>query len=151
MAGLHGRTLAHVAPVTLHRVVIERDKDGNEKKVKYFCTLPRYPGTLGAVATASSRSLRRLWEHISEGLGEIHALGFAHMDVKPDNIAIDASGAYFLIDLDSVARFDTCPRSSTELYLPYGMRKGNIVASAAVDWWMLAATFGDLLMPRGNR
>ena len=39
-----------------------------------------------------------------QAISSIHSLGFAHRDIKPDNITIDSSGHLKLIDFGSSAR-----------------------------------------------
>jgi len=41
----------------------------------------------------------KLTREIADGLAEIHRLGFAHRDVKPENVMIDANGRTRVLDL----------------------------------------------------
>jgi len=82
----------------------------------------------------------RFVNEISLGLEAIHTKGFAHMDVKPSNIAIERNGTFVLIDLGSCCRFGT-QTSSTTAFVPAGHDDANRFESSAVfDWWMLAMT-----------
>ncbi len=40
------------------------------------------------------------------GLHDLHKLGFAHRDVKPDNVLIARSGHIKLVDFGSASRLD---------------------------------------------
>ena len=83
-----------------------------------------------------------LWEHLSAALTGLHELGFAHGDVKPANVCVDGNGNFFLIDLDSAARFGSATQTTTE-YLPIDERGVRVLASARADWWALAMTFAE--------
>lgn len=53
-----------------------------------------------------SISLRQHWlRGVFAGMGHLHALGYAHNDINPMNVLIDAHGNAVLIDLDSCAKF----------------------------------------------
>ncbi|KAJ6563232.1 kinase-like domain-containing protein [Mycena sp. CBHHK59/15] len=43
---------------------------------------------------------------ISEGLKHLHSLHYAHNDVKPDNVVLDAQGNSVIIDFDSCRKID---------------------------------------------
>jgi serine/threonine protein kinase len=58
-----------------------------------------------------------LWENVSAALTDLHRLGFAHGDIKPANLGFDAGGAFFLIDLDSAARFGAATQRPSSTYL----------------------------------
>ena len=50
--------------------------------------------------------LRRLAVDISGALAALHAAGFVHSDIKPDNLRIDPAGRAVLLDLGFAQRFD---------------------------------------------
>jgi serine/threonine protein kinase len=50
---------------------------------------------------------------IVSAVGHIHKLGFAHRDLKPDNILIDLSGYIKLIDLGLAKRLTPDSRASS--------------------------------------
>jgi hypothetical protein len=103
---------------------------------RYMDTLERMPPLNDAVGIAT------LWEHMSAALTDLHELGFAHGDVKPANVCVDGNGDFFLIDLDSAARFGSTTQTTTE-YLPIDERGVRVIASARADWWALAMTFAE--------
>ena len=122
-----------------------------------FVVMPRYADTLERMPTlVDEDAVATLWGHMSSALDDFHALGYAHGDVKPANICID-SGAFFLIDLDSVARFGDATQTTLE-YLPFDERGVRVRASARADWWALAMTLAEkacgsagLLLGHGGR
>ena len=77
--------------------------------------MPRYIDTFERMPPLNdAESIVMLWENVSAALSDLHGLGFAHGDVKPANLGVDAGGAYFLIDLDSAARFGLATQTTTE-------------------------------------
>lgn len=110
--------------------------------------MPRYVDTLERVPAFSAEddaeAITTLWRQLSAALEGIHALGFAHMDVKPSSICLDRRDFIF-IDLYSVARFGD-PTESTRTYIPSDLRPAAAArarSSAAIDWWMLAMTLAE--------
>ena len=107
-----------------------------------FVVMPRFADTLARMpALIDAGAIATLWEHMSAALEDFHALGFAHGDVKPANVCID-HGAFYLIDLDSAARFGE-PTVTTDEYLPSDERSVRVRASARADWWALAMTLAE--------
>ncbi|PRP75400.1 putative protein kinase, partial [Planoprotostelium fungivorum] len=103
--------------------------------------MPLLPTTLEHLPDLSLPLSGKLWQHMKNALSCLHGHQLAHMDVKPSNICIDQAGNFILIDLGSVVRFGQ-KSASTLAYIPQDLSNYQ-VASAAVDWWMLAATLGE--------
>ena len=82
--------------------------------------------------------LMRVASDILRGLTLMHSAGYAHCDVKADNIMFDGSGAATLIDLGAATRFG----EPTLEGVPESMALGRDVSvgSAAVDLACLAST-----------
>lgn len=130
-AGL--RPPQHVAPFELRTSPAGRT----------FVVMPRYIDTLERMPPLDDADgIAMLWEHLSAALTGLHELGFAHGDVKPANVCVDGNGNFFLIDLDSAARFGSATQTTTE-YLPIDERGVRVLASARADWWALAMTFAE--------
>jgi serine/threonine protein kinase len=108
---------------------------------KYFMFMPLHPVTLESLRVLKGDEIFRFYQHMSSALDFLHALGFAHMDVKPSNILISSTGDFILADLGSVALFGT-KSQSTRSYLPREMWINGLPPKAhrSVDWWMLAMT-----------
>jgi serine/threonine protein kinase len=81
---------------------------------------------------------------ITDGLASMHGLSFAHMDVKPSNIAITYDGSFVLIDLGSAARFGQFTQT-TDAFLPKSLWRNRYVSRPEHDYWMLAMTLVDKL------
>ena len=127
------RAPRHVAPFELRTSPAGR----------IYVVMPRYIDTFERMPPLNdAESIVMLWENVSAALSDLHGLGFAHGDVKPANLGVDAGGAYFLIDLDSAARFGLATQTTTE-YLPVDERGVRVVASARADWWALAMTLAE--------
>jgi hypothetical protein len=109
---------------------------------KFFMLMPRHGASLEHLPALSGESARVLWESIGGALRGLHALGFAHMDVKPANICTAGERGFVLVDLGSVARFGEAT-ATTPPYVaadfPGAMRR----SSARADWWQLAMTLAE--------
>ena len=104
--------------------------------------MPRYGASLEHLPALSSEGAHVLWQSIFGALRGLHALGFAHMDVKPANICVAGAQGFVLVDLGSVARFGeaiatTAPYVAADF--PGAMRR----SSALADWWQLAMTLAE--------
>jgi len=110
----------------------------------YIC-MPRLVSTLVHMSPLDEERQRALWICMSSALDYLHRNGFAHMDVKPENIGL-IEGKLILIDLGSTAKFGAFTEVTDE-FVPNELKKdrtctaGLLVSSANADWWMLAMTF----------
>jgi serine/threonine protein kinase/predicted ATPase len=91
-----GRAVLH--PAIVHVIHSGRDERGR------FVVMPFVPGrNLREVARDSGilpePLLRSIARQISGGLAALHAAGFVHGDIKPENIRLDAEGNAVLLDL----------------------------------------------------
>ena len=104
---------------------------------KLFMLMPRYGASLEHLAALDAEDALVLWRSVGGALRALHALGFAHMDVKPANICAAGAQGFVLVDVGSVARFGEAT-STTAPYVaadfPGAMRR----SSARADWWQLA-------------
>ena len=132
-ASAGARAPRHVTPFELHTSPAGRS----------YAVMPRYADTLERVPPLDDEaSVAGLYEQAAAALGDLHALGFAHGDVKPANVCVDGCGGYFLVDLDSAARFGDATATAAE-YLPVDERGARARASARADWWALAMTLAE--------
>lgn len=69
---------------------------------KYKLNLVQYADTTAMSATIADA----LFEEILSAVRHLHMLGFAHNDLNPYNICIDAEGHAVVIDLDACLPFD---------------------------------------------
>ena len=131
LAALGGRSVPHVTPFELV------ESAGG----KHLMIMPKFATALKPLPYLSPAGVGKMWAQLQEALERLHALGFAHADVKPGNIYIsEDADSYYLVDLGSIARFGDST-SSTAAYVPRDMKRGR--SSAALDWWMLAATLAE--------
>ena len=125
-----------------HIIGLETFCRRNDSGSKYFVFMPMHPITFEALPTMSATVLLRFYTQMSAALDFIHGAGFAHMDLKPSNILITSGGDFILADLGSIVRFGE-RTESTSAYLPYeicGRGEARPIASAILDWWMMAVT-----------
>lgn len=87
------------------------------EKSKCFMLMPFLHATLELMPPLTDAHSHRFWADISAALAYLHALGFAHCDVKPANICVRTPVSFVLIDLGSVARFGDETKSTTA-YVP---------------------------------
>jgi serine/threonine protein kinase len=107
--------------------------------------MPRYLDVFERCPHLDGLGLRRLWAQMKVALDAIHAKGFAHMDIKPANICMREGGDFILIDLGSVQRFGI-KTHSTPSYVPKDLWadcRVPVIASSAIDWWMLAVCIAE--------
>lgn len=115
------------------------------RDTKDFIIMPKQAATLSSFPWLAPASAAVLLAHLVEGLRFMHALGFAHCDVKADNVCVSQSGACVLVDLGSVARFGEAAQS-TRPYLPtdvYPSDGARVVSSRALDAYMLGAAMAE--------
>jgi serine/threonine protein kinase len=126
------RLHAHIIPFEL------RWEDAAKSRI--FMVMPKLPATLELMQPLSVAHACLLWEHIASALEYLHALGFAHCDIKPANICVREPVSFVLIDLGSIAAFGTST-ASTSAYVPHDVVRDR--SSKALDWWMLGMTLGE--------
>ena len=64
---------------------------------------------LAAAGVLSQRQCLQIFEPILEGLVQVHAAGFLHRDIKPDNIYVRESGEPVLIDFGAAREHQQTP------------------------------------------
>ena len=109
---------------------------------KHFMMMPMFGSSLEHLPSMSSDDALLLWLCMSSALRGLHALGFAHMDVKPANICVAGAQGFMLIDIGSVTRYDDVTATTAPyvaLDFPGAMRR----SSARADWWLLAMTLAE--------
>eukprot|EP00198_Chlamydomonas_reinhardtii_P009986 XP_001699323.1 predicted protein [Chlamydomonas reinhardtii] len=77
-------------------------------------------------------------ERMVEALEWIHRKGFVHMDVKADNIFVDAAGRWWLGDFGSAVPKGSAITSTTRWFAPPAAAKAAATAVPEYDWHMLA-------------
>ena len=126
-----GETVSGITPFELR----------SSAKGKHFMLMPLFGAALEALPRLHGESVEVLWRCARDALCGLHALGFAHMDVKPANICLDRR-AFVLIDLGSAARFGE-PAATTLPYVPADFPGRMRLSSARADWWLLAMTLAE--------
>ncbi|KAG2436525.1 hypothetical protein HYH02_011463 [Chlamydomonas schloesseri] len=99
--------------------------------------MPYYAGTVAKLPPIPLQVLPAAVQRMVEALEWIHRVDFVHMDVKADNIFIDAAGRWWLGDFGSAVRTGSAIMSTTRWFAP----PAATIKAAAVpqfDWHMLA-------------
>jgi serine/threonine protein kinase len=107
-----------------------------------FLLMPRYISTLADLKPLTPERQGLLLAQVTAALQYLHGKGVAHMDVKPDNIAMNQSGEFILIDIGNAAPFGTLT-DVTSMFVPGGFDivHGRLAASSHVDFCQLVMTF----------
>lgn len=88
---------------------------------------------------------------VAEALEVLHAAGWAHADIKPENILVSPQGHATLIDLGLARRLDSeecspaAPRVGTPAYMPPEVAYGDGTTTWAVDVYSLGVTLREML------
>ena len=123
---------AHIVPFELRK---ERDK--------FFMIMPKLVITVEPIMWLAPEHADRLVTQLAEALSYLHALGFAHADVKPANVCLRDPETFVLIDIGSVARFGD-HACSTRAYVPSDLPgDSELRCTASLDWWMLDMMLGE--------
>jgi len=139
------RNITEIPCVTAFRVFNSNEisgidtVSGIDKTFKNYSMMPMFSLTLEQIQGVDEQTVSQYWRDLSQGLDVLHNLGFAHMDVKPANIALTQDGVAVFIDIESTAKFGETT-SSTVAYIPYDLRERVTTAKELVDWGMLTAT-----------
>jgi len=102
-----------------------------------FIMMSVFPATVGSFPSGENFPVEDLWAAMKVALDYLHSMGFAHCDIKPENIFVDEEGIFLRGDHGSVTPFGERTQS-TQAYVPTDFRAP--FASAALDWWMLIVT-----------
>lgn len=102
------RTEAAAAAASRHPNVVPV-LDGQLDAARPYVVMPRFEGTVLATAVASPRVQPLpvvLWwaRQCAQGLASLHAGGWTHGDLKPENVMVDPRGHITLIDLGLACR-----------------------------------------------
>mmetsp|Transcript_9179 Transcript_9179/g.9708 ORF Transcript_9179/g.9708 Transcript_9179/m.9708 type:complete len:270 (+) Transcript_9179:83-892(+) len=114
---------------------------GTPSTNRLMIQMTTYPATLQSLYLSTMEMNSLFLDQMIDALQYLHELNFAHMDIKPTNIAIDYSGRFILIDLGSTCEIDNMTES-TPMFVPTGIKDfhGLYKSSANTDFWMLATT-----------
>ena len=106
-----------------------------------FLLMPRYISTLTELKPLTDERQGLLVTQMKAALQYLHGKGVAHMDVKPDNIAMNVAGEFILIDIGNAAPFETLT-DVTSMFVPDGFTivRGQLAASSHADFCQLAMT-----------
>lgn len=89
----------------------------------------------------------RLLVHTARGVAHLHEKRVAHLDLKPENVVVDASGCARIVDFGLAAKFkegeeDSIARfQGTACYVPPEMGKGHRIRAFPCDVWAFGVIF----------
>lgn len=119
-------------------------------------SLHKYIQTNGG--NLSPNRVYNLMLQLLTGLSDIHSAGYAHRDIKPDNIMITTDGVIKYIDFGLAClqqcKIDSCNntcrgRAGTLLYMPpeffNGQQSNSLSASQKHDVWSLGVVLFELV------
>lgn len=120
------------------QVALAMEKVEGERLDNY---LTRMPLDLGARLELA----KAVFASVGRALMQLHALGWAHHDVKPENIMVSFAQQWSVALIDfGLASDEPLVRSGTPLYLPPGVLSGQDVDSARGDAYALARTLAGI-------
>jgi hypothetical protein len=136
---LHGSTLVPQQKKEAGGVEVE------EYRVVYAILMPRYSTSVAKSPKFLPRNLLVQFSKLVEALNYMHLKGIVHLDIKADNIFVDAEGEWVLGDFGSCKRIDQIVGSTTPLY--HYERISGQKAKPAFDYYMLLVTLLIELLP----
>lgn len=94
----------------------------------------------------NSKMLEYIFRQLITVVKKLHAKGFAHMDIKPDNIIIDSNDKVYLVDL-GLACFDNICEGGTKKFLPPDLSFGNISVKERqkADVWAIGFSLAKII------
>jgi serine/threonine protein kinase len=116
-----------------------------EYRVVYAILMPRYSTSVAKSPKFLPRNLLVQFSKLVEALNYMHLKGIVHLDIKADNIFVDAEGEWVLGDFGSCKRIDQIVGSTTPLY--HYERISGQKAKPAFDYYMLLVTLLIELLP----
>lgn len=124
------------------QLALAMERVEGERLDHYLTRLPNDAGERHALA-------KDVFAAVGQALMQLHALGWAHHDVKPENIMVSLGQrrSISLIDF-GLASDDPLVRSGTPLFLPQGVRSGQAVDSARGDAYALCRTLAGIFDER---
>ncbi|MFI4875870.1 MAG: serine/threonine-protein kinase [Blastopirellula sp. JB062] len=136
---------ARLATVLTHQV---------SNRDEAYLVFPYLPGvTLDQLVPRRGPLAARIWilRQIAEGLAAMHAAGWRHGDVKPENVIIDAGGRVTLIDFGFATQIGVEPVDSiqyqkgTPRYMAPELFTSTLAASDASDLYSLGVLAYELI------
>ncbi|MDB5095885.1 MAG: hypothetical protein JWM80_306, partial [Cyanobacteria bacterium RYN_339] len=102
---------------------------------------------LDALAPLPALEVRRVLGKLAEALEALHALGWVHQDLKPENVLAQADGRLVVLDVGQVAAIGSAREAiagTPEYMAPEVFRKEAV--DPAADWYALGALAFHLLV-----
>ena len=153
-----GRHISHPYIRNFHK--IEKRKKGLLRVNEILMLMEYCPGvSLEVSPTRSLLDLLLIFRMVAEGLHGMHAYGYGHWDIKPNNIMIAENGAIRLIDLGQSCRFGTIKRriqGTPDYIAPEQVKRKPMTRATdvfnlgATMYWALTGKFVPTLIPKQN-
>lgn len=134
-------SFSHPAIVGVHHFL---EANGTAYMVMDFVDGESYETRLRRIGREPDEgSLMAVMGPLMDGLGEVHAKGLLHRDIKPDNILINHRGQPILIDFGAAREVVGATVSMTSIvthgYSPFEQYQGNAKLGPSADIYSLGA------------
>lgn len=109
---------------------------------KHYIVMDFIPGQTLTEYAEKNNNLELIFKELIKSLKKLHSKGFAHMDVKPDNIIISENSKVYLVDL-GISCFDNKCIGGTKKFLPPDLSFGDISVKERqrADVWAIGLSF----------